>query len=51
MIVTTEKDYVKLARFPFSTGKLMALRVEMSVDRAEELLDRVADAVKKAASP
>ena len=51
MIVTTEKDYVKLARFPFSAGKLMALRVEMAVDRAEELLDRVTDAVKRAASP
>ena len=44
-IVTTEKDYVKLARFPFSAGKLAALRVEMSVDRPEELLDRVAEVV------
>ncbi len=51
MIVTTEKDYVKLARFPFSAGKLLALRVEMCVDRPEELLDRVTDAVKRAASP
>ena len=51
MIVTTEKDYVKLARFPFSAGKLLALRVEMSVDRPDELLDRVTEAVKRAASP
>ncbi len=50
MIVTTEKDYVKLARFPFSAGKLLALRVEMSVDRPEALLERVAAVVQKAGS-
>ena len=48
-IVTTEKDYVKLARFPFSTGRLLALRMEMSVDRPEELLDYVVAAVRPAA--
>ncbi len=47
-IVTTEKDYVKLARFPFSTGRLLALRIEMVVDRPEELLDRVVAAVRPA---
>ncbi len=46
-IVTTEKDYVKLARFPFSAGRLAALKVEMSVDRPEELLDRVAEVVER----
>lgn len=45
-IVTTEKDYVKLARFPFSTGRLLALRMEMIVDRPEELLDHVVAAVR-----
>lgn len=48
-IVTTEKDYVKLARFPFSTGRLLALRIEMVVDRPEELLDYVVEAVRPAA--
>lgn len=47
-IVTTEKDYVKLARFPFSTGKLLALRIELTVDRPEALLDHIAAAVRSA---
>ncbi len=50
MVVTTEKDYVKLARFPFSAGKLRALRVEMSFDRPEALLDHVVDVVRRAGS-
>lgn len=49
-IVTTEKDYVKLARFPFSTGKLLALKVSLTVDRPEALLDRITEAVHRAAS-
>ena len=48
-IVTTEKDFVKLARFPFSTGRLLALRVEMAIDRPEALLDRVREAVRRPA--
>lgn len=47
-IVTTEKDFVKLVRYPFPGGKLLALRVEMSIDRPEELLDRVTEAVEGA---
>ena len=46
-IVTTEKDFVKLARFPFFTGRLLALRVEMDMDRPEALLDRVREAVRR----
>ena len=49
-IVTTEKDYVKLARFPFASGRLLALRVEMSIDRPEALLDRITEMVHGAAS-
>ena len=49
-IVTTEKDFVKLARFPFTSGRLMALRVEMSIDRPEALLDRITEVVNGAAS-
>jgi tetraacyldisaccharide 4'-kinase len=38
LIVTTEKDLVKLEAFPFATGKLVALRIVPQVERAEELL-------------
>jgi tetraacyldisaccharide 4'-kinase len=38
LIVTTEKDLVKLERFPFATGKLAALRVRIVIDRGEQLL-------------
>ena len=48
-IVTTEKDFVKLVRFPFSTGRLLALRVAMDVDRPEALRDRVREAVRRPA--
>ena len=41
LIVTTEKDLVKLERFPFPTGKLVALRVRMQVGNAECLLSRI----------
>lgn len=38
LIVTTEKDLVKLERFPFAIGKLVALRVRLEIDHAERLL-------------
>jgi tetraacyldisaccharide 4'-kinase len=41
LIVTTEKDLVKLEGFPFARGKLVALRIGASVDRAEDLLDLI----------
>ncbi len=41
MVVTTEKDLVKLTAFPFATGKLLALRIVPQVDRAEELIDAI----------
>lgn len=40
-IVTTEKDLVKLVRFPFAVESLCALRVEMTVEREEALLELV----------
>ena len=42
-VVTTEKDLVKLAAFPFATGKLVALRIVPQVDRAGELIDVILD--------
>ncbi len=41
LIVTTEKDILKLMRFPFARGKLLALRVSMAVAQEEGLLDLV----------
>lgn len=38
LLVTTEKDLVKLQAFPFARGKLMALRVEPSLDDEERML-------------
>lgn len=40
-IVTTEKDLVKLERFPFARGKLVALRLGVTLDHPEALLERV----------
>jgi len=38
MIVTTEKDLVKLEQFPFAKGKLVALRIVPEVDGGDELV-------------
>lgn len=38
LVVTTEKDVLKLARFPFAKEKLFALRVEMVVENGAELI-------------
>lgn len=37
-VVTTEKDLVKLEKFPFATDKLVALRIDMEVDDVEQFL-------------
>ena len=41
LIVTTEKDLVKLEAFPFARGKLVALRLGIEVDEAEALVAAV----------
>ncbi len=41
LVVTTEKDLVKLAAFPFATGKLVALRIVPRVDPGEALVEAV----------
>ena len=41
LIVTTEKDLVKLERFPFAAGRLLALRVTMHVEPSTPLLDAI----------
>lgn len=47
LIVTTEKDLVKLEAFPFEAGKLVAVRVTPEIARAEELLASVFVALEK----
>jgi tetraacyldisaccharide 4'-kinase len=42
LVVTTEKDLVKLERFPFARGKLIALRLGVAVENAEAVVARVA---------
>jgi len=41
LVVTTEKDLVKLETFPFEVGKLVAVRIEPAVERAEELIEGI----------
>lgn len=41
LIVTTEKDLVKLERFPFAAGRLLALRVEMQIDPSALFLNAI----------
>jgi tetraacyldisaccharide 4'-kinase len=40
-VLTTEKDIIKLVRFPFAKEKLMALRVEMAVENGNALIAAV----------
>ena len=46
LIVTTEKDIVKLQRFPFSKDKLMALRVAMTVENGAALVDAILEKIQ-----
>jgi len=46
LVVTTEKDLVKLERFPFAKDKLVAVRVSMEIVDGERLLDSVVEAVE-----
>jgi tetraacyldisaccharide 4'-kinase len=43
LIVTTEKDLVKLESFPFARGKLVALRIAPQVDGGDELVRMVTE--------
>ena len=47
LVVTTEKDILKLVRFPFAKGKLLALRVEMAVEKSEILVNAVVERIRK----
>ncbi len=47
LVVTTEKDLVKLERFPFAKDKLAAVRVCMDVEEGDRLVDAVVAAVER----
>jgi tetraacyldisaccharide 4'-kinase len=47
LIVTTEKDLVKLEPFPFAAGKLVALRVRMEIEQPEQLLVHIEQQLAK----
>ena len=47
LVLTTEKDLVKLERFPFAKDKLVAVRVSMHVEGEQTLLDSVVAAVER----
>lgn len=47
IIVTTEKDILKLVRFPFAREKLLALRVEMVVENSDSLIRAVEEVIQK----
>lgn len=41
LVVTTEKDILKLCRFPFAKDKLLALRVAMTVENGDALVGAI----------
>jgi tetraacyldisaccharide 4'-kinase len=45
LVVTTEKDLVKLGDFPFAREKLVAVRVAMEIEEGDRLVDLVAEAL------
>jgi tetraacyldisaccharide 4'-kinase len=46
LIITTEKDILKLNRFPFAKEKLLALRVAMMVKDGETLVDAIVEKIR-----
>ena len=50
LIVTTEKDILKLVRFPFAKDKLLALRVAMQVENGAQLVQAIVTRVHQAQS-
>src|SRR5262245_5551138 len=48
LIITTEKDILKLVRFPFAKDKLLALRVSMIVENGRALVDAIYERIGRA---
>lgn len=51
LVVTTEKDLVKLEAFPFANGKLVALRIAACVESGDALIERIVEAVRGRREP
>lgn len=49
-VLTTEKDILKLIAFPFARGKLFALRVAMTVEAGERLVQSIVEKIQNHAS-
>jgi len=49
LIITTEKDILKLIRFPFGRERLLALRVTMAVENGDTLIQAIVDRIQKKA--
>jgi tetraacyldisaccharide 4'-kinase len=47
LIITTEKDIVKLNRFPFAKDRLLAVRVAMSVENGASLVDAIVAKIRQ----
>jgi tetraacyldisaccharide 4'-kinase len=47
LVVTTEKDLVKLERFPFAKDKLAAVRISMDIEEGERLVESVVAAIER----
>lgn len=47
LIVTTEKDLVKLDAFPFESGKLVGVRITPVIERESELLDAIVGKIRE----
>ena len=50
LIVTTEKDILKLIRYPFARDKLLALRVGMNVTGGDQLVAAIVARIRAARS-
>jgi tetraacyldisaccharide 4'-kinase len=48
LIITTEKDILKLTRFPFAKDKLLALRVALEVENGDALVDGIVEKIHAA---
>jgi hypothetical protein len=46
LVLTTEKDILKLIAFPFARGKLFALRVAMTVEAGERLVQSIVEKIR-----
>ena len=51
LIITTEKDILKLNRFPFAKDKLLALRVAMTVENGDGLVSAIVEKIRSTGDP